>query len=73
MAMSEAIRSSVTDIRGLATISLTVHYLSVGASDLVASATMTRCGGSTAFASAEVRDRDAKLVATGQGAFRIIR
>src|SRR3546814_115696 len=73
MSMSEAIRSALTDFRGLATVSLSVNFLAVSAGDLTASAVVNRCGRTTAFASAEVRDRDAKLLATGQGAFRIIR
>lgn len=73
MSMSAAIRSSITDFKGLATISLNVNFLAAGTGDLTASAVTTRCGKSTAFASAEVHDAGSRLVATGQGAFRIIR
>jgi uncharacterized protein (TIGR00369 family) len=73
IAMSEAIRSSLSDFRGLSTISMTVNYLDVGRGDLTASGKVSRAGKTTAFASAEVRDAQGRLVATGQGSFRIIR
>lgn len=73
IAMSEAIRSTLSDFRGLSTISMTVNYLDVARGDLTAVGTVARIGKSTAFAAAEVRDRTNKLVATGQGSFRIIR
>src|SRR3546814_16791682 len=73
MSMSAAIRSSITDFKGLATISLNVNFLAAGPVDLTASAVTTRCGQSTALSSAEVHDAGSRLVATGHGAFCIIR
>jgi uncharacterized protein (TIGR00369 family) len=73
MAMSSAIRSSLTDFKGLSTISMSVNYLAVGSGDITAVAEMTRAGGSVAFACAEARDAAGTVVATGQAAFRIIR
>lgn len=73
VSMSEAIRSSIIDFKGLATVSLNVNFLAAGTGDLTASAVTMRCGKSTAFASAQVHDAESRLVATGQGAFRIIR
>ncbi len=73
IAMSEAIRSLLSDFKGLATISMAINYLHVGAGDLVAQGVATRRGKTTAFATAEVRDAQGNMVATGQGAFRIIR
>ena len=75
IAMSEAIRSTLddADYRGLSTISMTVNYLDVARGDLTAHGTAARVGKTTAFGSAEVRDMAGKLVATGQGSFRIIR
>lgn len=73
MAMSQAIRSGLTEYRGLATISMSVNYLAVGGGELIAEAVVIRTGRSTAFAVAEVRDGAGQVVATGQGAFRVIR
>ncbi len=75
IAMSEAIRSTLVDaeFRGLSTITMTVNYLDVASGDLTAQGKAERVGKTTAFASAEIRDKAGKLVATGQGAFRIIR
>jgi acyl-CoA thioesterase len=73
MAMSSAIRSSLTDFRGLSTISMSVNFLAVGGGEVTAEAVVTRLGRSTAFAVAEVRNAEGEVIATGQGAFRIIR
>jgi uncharacterized protein (TIGR00369 family) len=77
--MSEAIRSIVDEkdgrdsYRGMSTITMTVNYLDVAQGDLTAAGRADRVGKTTGFASAEVRNRAGKLVATGQGTFRIIR
>ncbi|MEQ8353989.1 MAG: PaaI family thioesterase [Kiloniellaceae bacterium] len=75
IAMSEAIRSTLddADFRGISTMTMTVNYLDVARGDLTAEGRAERVGKTAAFASAEVRDKAGKLVATGQGAFRIIR
>jgi len=73
MAMSAAIRCSLADFKGLATISMSVNYLAVGSGEVIAEAVVTRLGRSTAFAATEVRKAEGEVVATGQGAFRIIR
>jgi uncharacterized protein (TIGR00369 family) len=73
VAMSEAIRASLRDVDGLATISMTINYLDVGRGDLAGTGKATRLGRTTAFATAEIRDGAGTLVATGQGVFRIIR
>ena len=75
IAMSEAIRSTLDDstYRGMSTISMTVNYLDVARGDLTAHARADRVGRTTGFGSAVVRDTAGKLVATGQGTFRIIR
>lgn len=75
IAMSESIRSTLVDaeFRGLSTITMTVNYLDVANGDQTAQGKAERVGKTTAFASAEIHDKAGKLVATGQGAFRIIR
>lgn len=73
ISMSEAIRTTLTDFKGLSTISMSINYLDVARGDLTGIGRVTRKGRTTAFASAEVRDRAGNLVASGQGSFRIIR
>ena len=75
ISMSEAIRSTLEDAeyRGMSTVSMTVNYLDGAQGDLTAEGRADRVGRTTGFASAQVFNKAGKLVATGQGIFRIIR
>lgn len=57
---------------GVATIDLTLHYISAGRGDLIATARCERRGRSISFARGEVRAEDGTLVALATGSFKLM-
>ena len=57
---------------GVATIDLTLHFVSTASGDLVATAHCERRGRSISFARGEVRSEDGALVALATGSFKLI-
>lgn len=57
---------------GVATIDLTLHYVSAGKGDLIATAHCERRGHSISFARGEVRSEDGSLVALATGTFKLM-
>lgn len=73
MGMSMAIRSMLSDYRGLSTISMSVNFIAPGQGNLIAHGHVTRIGRSMAFGGGEILDAAGNTVATSQATFRIIR
>lgn len=73
MAISTAIRSALTDFRGISTISLAVNFIAPARGNIRACGKVQRLGRSTAFATAEALDQNGAIVATAQASARIIR
>ena len=71
-ALAAAVRSHDPAAYGVATIDLTLHFVSAGSGDLVATAHCERRGRSISFARGEVRAEDGSLVALATGSFKLI-
>ena len=70
--LAAAVRSHDPAAYGVATIDLTLHYVSAGSGDLIAIAHCERRGRSISFARGEVRAEDGTLVALATGSFKLI-
>lgn len=73
VASAMAIRSAQPDIRGSATISLSISFVEASSGKLKAVGTVTRLGGTIAATEAKVTDEAGKLIAQAIGSFRLIR
>ncbi|WP_423461079.1 PaaI family thioesterase [Ottowia sp. VDI28] len=71
-ALSAAVRAHDPANFGVATIDLTLHFLSAGGGDLIASARCERRGRSISFARGEVHTEDGTLVAMASGTFKLM-
>ncbi len=71
-ALSCAVRSHDPANFGVVTIDLTLHYVSAGGGDLIASARCERRGKSVSFARGEVHNEDGTLVAMATGSFKLV-
>ncbi len=71
-ALASACRSHDPTAFGVATIDLTLHYVSAGSGDLIATAHCERRGRSISFARGEVRSEDGTLVALATGTFKLM-
>jgi uncharacterized protein (TIGR00369 family) len=72
LAISRAIRSGLSDIAGLSTITMTVNYLEPGRGALIARGKVIRSGRSIAVGEARAEDAQGRIVATASAAFRVI-
>ena len=70
--LAAAVRSHDPAAYGVATIDLTLHFVTAGSGDLVATAHCERRGRSISFARGEVRAEDGTLVALATGSFKLI-
>lgn len=70
--LASAARAHDPAAYGVATIDLTLHFLSVARGDVIASAHCERRGRSISFARGEVRAEDGTLVALATGTFKLI-
>ena len=73
VASAMSIRSAAPEIRGSATISLSISFVDASSGHLTAIGKVTRLGGTVASTTAEVTDETGKLVAQAVGSFRVIR
>jgi len=73
VACAMSIRSADPQIKGSATISLSISFLDASAGHLHAEGTVTRLGNTVAGTEARVMDETGKLVAHAIGSFRVIR
>lgn len=71
-ALASACRAHDPEAYGVATIDLSLHYVSAGSGDLIATARCERRGRSISFARGEVRMQDGTLVAMATGSFKLI-
>lgn len=71
-ALASACRAHDPEAYGVVTIDLSLHYVSAGTGDLIATATCERRGRSISFARGEVRTEDGMLVALATGSFKLI-
>ncbi len=71
-ALASACRSHDPTAFGVATIDLTLHYVSAGSGDLIATDHCERRGRSISFARGEVRSEDGTLVALATGTFKLM-
>lgn len=71
-ALASACRAHDPEAYGVATIDLSLHYVSAGTGDLIATARCERRGRSISFARGEVRTADGTLVAMATGSFKLI-
>ena len=71
-ALAAAVRSHDPAAFGVATIDLTLHFVSAGSGDLIATTCCERRGRSISFARGEVRTEDGKLVALATGTFKLM-
>ena len=72
-AMGFAIRAARDELYALSTISMTVNYLAPATGDLTATARCTKFGRSISFATVDILGADGKLVASGTGAFKVLK
>lgn len=70
--LASACRAHDPEAYGVATIDLSLHYVSAGSGDLIATACCERRGRSISFARGEVRAEDGSLVAMATGSFKLI-
>ena len=73
VACAMSVRSAEPDIRGSATISLSISFVDSSTGHLTAVGKVTRLGNTIAATEARVTDETGKLVAQAIGSFRIIR
>lgn len=71
-ALASAARAHDPAAFGVATIDLTLHFVTAGRGDLIATARCERRGRSISFARGEVRAEDGTLVALATGSFKLI-
>ena len=71
-ALSAAARAHDPASFGVATIDLTLHFVTAGKGDLIATAHCERRGRSISFARGEVRSEDGTLVALATGTFKLM-
>ena len=71
--LSQAVRSTLDGPTNVATISMTVSYLTAASGVLACSATVVRTGGTIAFAEGEVTDEKGAAVCRAVGTYRILR
>ena len=71
-ALAAAVRSHDPAAFGVATIDLTLHFVSAGSGDLIATTCCERRGRSISFARGEVRTEDGTLVALATGTFKLM-
>lgn len=71
-ALASACRAHAPEAFGVATIDLSLHYVSAGKGDLIATAHCERRGRTISFARGEVRDMEGTLVAMATGSFKLI-
>ena len=70
--LAAAVRSHDPAAYGVATIDLTLHFVSTASGDLIATAHCERRGRSISFARGEVRAEDGTLVALATGTFKLV-
>ena len=70
--LAAAVRSHDPAAYGVATIDLTLHFVTAAGGDLIATAHCERRGRSISFARGEVRAEDGTLVALATGSFKLI-
>lgn len=73
VACAMSIRSAEPEIRGSATISLSISFIDTATGHLKAEGTVTRLGNTIASTEAKVTDETGRLVAQAIGSFRVIR
>ena len=73
VACAMSIRSAQPDIKGSATISLSINFVDTSSGYLTATGNVTRLGNSIAATEARVTDETGKLVAHAIGSFRVVR
>ena len=71
--LSQAVRSTLEGPTNVATISMTVSYLTAAAGVLACSASVVRAGSTVAFAEGEVTDEKGAAVCRAVGTYRILR
>ena len=71
--LSQAVRSTLEGPTNVATISMTVSYLTAAAGVLACTASVVRTGGTIAFAEGEVTDEKGAAVCRAVGTYRILR
>jgi len=70
--LAAAVRSHDPAAFGVVTIDLTLHFVSAGGGDLIATAHCERRGRSISFARGEVHTEDGTLVAMATGTFKLV-
>jgi uncharacterized protein (TIGR00369 family) len=70
--LSSSVRAHDPANFGVATIDLTLHFVSAGRGDLIAQAHCERRGRSISFARGEVRTTEGELVALATGTFKLV-
>ena len=70
--LAASVRSHDPAAYGVATIDLTLHFVTAAGGDLIATAHCERRGRSISFARGEVRAEDGTLVALATGSFKLI-
>jgi uncharacterized protein (TIGR00369 family) len=70
--LASCVRAHDPAAYGVATIDLTLHFVSAASGDLIAAAHCERRGRSISFARGEVRAEDGTLVALATGSFKLI-
>ncbi len=73
MAMSQAVKRECSGPKGHATISLNINYFAPAGGDLIATASITRKGGSIVFTTGTVEDESGLAVANGNAVFRLLK
>lgn len=71
-ALAASVRSHDPASFGVVTIDLTLHFVSAGGGDLIATAQCERRGRSISFARGEVHTEDGTLVAMATGTFKLL-
>lgn len=71
-ALAAAVRAHDPVAFGVVTIDLTLHFVSAGGGELIATSCCERRGRSISFARGEVRTEDGKLVALATGTFKLV-
>jgi len=70
--LASSCRAHDPEAYGVATIDLSLHYVSAGTGDLIVTARCERRGRSISFARGEVRTESGTLVALATGSFKLI-
>ena len=73
IAMSQAVRASVSDLTDIATISMTANYLAPALGVLTCTGTVIRAGGTIAFTEGEMTDEKGAPVCRATATYRIRR